>query len=221
MARRTPEAQHTALARLGQALRAQAETRAAAESAQQRVREERAKQEAEAAPLLAAAMRDVIPLKASNRALASRPKAQPVPRHSRMDDAAVLVESLSDEFEPDTLLDIDDTLSWRRNDVAEDSLRALRRGRWVIEAELDLHGARRDEARAQLVTFLRECVQRQLRCVRIIHGKGYGSAGKLPVLKGKVRLWLMQKEEVLAFVQARPHDGGGGALLVLLKPPAR
>ncbi len=221
MARRTPEAQQTALARLGQALRAQAETRAAAEIAQQRVRDEHAAQEAEAAPLLAVAMRDVIPLKANNRIVPSRPKAQPVPRHSRMEDAAVLIESLSDEFEPDTLLDIDDTLSWRRNEVAEDSVRALRRGRWIIEAELDLHGARRDEARERLVTFLRKCVRSQLRCVRIIHGKGYGSAGKQPVLKGKVRLWLMQKEEVMAFVQARPHDGGGGALLVLLKPPPR
>jgi hypothetical protein len=61
-------------------------------------------------------------------------------------------------------------------------------------------------------------VKRGLRCLRVIHGKGLGSIGREPVLKGKVRAWLVQKEEVIAFCQARPHDGGEGAVLVLLQP---
>jgi DNA-nicking Smr family endonuclease len=57
-----------------------------------------------------------------------------------------------------------------------------------------------------------------LRCLRVVHGKGLGSPGKTPVLKSKVHSWLVQKNQVLAFVQAKPAEGGAGALLVLLKP---
>ena len=94
----------------------------------------------------------------------------------------------------------------------------LRRGVWAIQAQLDLHGLRRDEARERLAGFLRESGRAGLRCVRVIHGKGNGSPGREPVLKGKVRSWLVQKSEVIAFAQARAQDGGHGALLVLLRP---
>jgi DNA-nicking Smr family endonuclease len=87
-----------------------------------------------------------------------------------------------------------------------------------VQRELDLHGLRRDDARETLVAFLREAKKRGLRCVRVVHGKGLGSPGKTPVLKGRVLSWLMQKKEVLAYVQAKPADGGAGALLVLLQP---
>ena len=50
-----------------------------------------------------------------------------------------------------------------------------------------------------------------------IIGKGLGSPGKTPVLKSKVQSWLIQKNEILAFVQAKPTQGGAGALIVLLK----
>ena len=60
-----------------------------------------------------------------------------------------------------------------------------------------------------------------IRCVRVVHGKGLGSPGKTPVLKGRVLRWLVQKKEVLAFVQARPAEGGAGALVVLLQPGRR
>jgi DNA-nicking Smr family endonuclease len=96
-------------------------------------------------------------------------------------------------------------------------VRKLRRGVWVIQAQIDLHGLRRDEARERLGAFLREAVAEGARCVRVVHGKGLGSPGREPVLKGKVRAWLVQKNEVLAFAQARPSDGGHGALVVLLR----
>jgi DNA-nicking Smr family endonuclease len=87
-----------------------------------------------------------------------------------------------------------------------------------VQAHCDLHGLRRDEAREQLALFLRDSLRTGLRCVRVVHGKGHGSPGRTPILKGKVRHWLMQKTEVLAFTQARAIDGGNGALLVLLQP---
>ena len=94
----------------------------------------------------------------------------------------------------------------------------LREGHWSIQRQLDLHGLRTDEAREQLAAFVRSAHQHGIRCVRIVHGKGLGSPGKTPVLKKKVFAWLVQKTEILAFVQARPADGGAGALVVLLQP---
>jgi DNA-nicking Smr family endonuclease len=95
-------------------------------------------------------------------------------------------------------------------------VRKLRRGNWSIQRQLDLHGLRREDAREALAVFIREAHRAGLRCVRVVHGKGLGSPGKAPVLKGKVQGWLIQKQEVLAFVQARPAEGGAGALVVLL-----
>jgi DNA-nicking Smr family endonuclease len=90
-----------------------------------------------------------------------------------------------------------------------------------VQAEIDLHGMNRHEAAIGIAEFLLAAAQRGQRCVRIIHGKGYGSKNREPVLKAKIRNWLMPRDEVLAFCQAPPHEGGSGALLVLLKPPRR
>ena len=95
-------------------------------------------------------------------------------------------------------------------------LRDLRRGRWIIQDETDLHGLNREEARALLASFLAQSLKRGVRCVRIIHGKGLGSPGKQAVLRRLVRGWLMQRNEILAYCQAKPQDGGEGAVIVLL-----
>jgi DNA-nicking Smr family endonuclease len=144
----------------------------------------------------------------------------PDARSRARDDAAVLVESVSDEIDVERLLDTDDELSYRRAGIGLDVLRKLRRGEWVIQSEIDLHGLRVDEARAALGSFLREVVKRGTRCVRVVHGKGLGSKDRTPVLKNKVRGWLMQRDEVIAFCQARGAEGGAGALVVLLRPTA-
>jgi DNA-nicking Smr family endonuclease len=151
-----------------------------------------------------------------------RPTApQPIPRQHMLDEQAVLREAMSDELDLDHLLETDVTLSWRRNGIGSDILRKLRRGHWAIQSEIDLHGLRRDEAREALGQFLRTAVKREWRCVRVIHGKGLSSPLREPVLKYKVRTWLMQRDEVLAYVQARPSDGGAGALVLLLRAARR
>jgi DNA-nicking Smr family endonuclease len=142
----------------------------------------------------------------------------PIPVQRRLDDQRVLLESISDEFDASTLLEVDDAMSFRRPGIGIDVARKLRRGHWSIQAEIDLHGLRREDAREALAAFLRESVRQGLRCVRVVHGKGLGSPGKTPVLKGKVHGWLVQKDEVLVFVQARADEGGAGAVVVLLKP---
>ena len=150
------------------------------------------------------------------RVLLKKESPPPQPMQYQRDEKTVLIEAISDEFDVGTLLDVDDLLSFRRPGIGPDVTRKLRRGDWTIQRQLDLHGLRRDEARERLSFFIREAFKQGIRCVRIVHGKGLGSPGKAPVLKSRVHSWLVQKQEVLAFVQAKPADGGGGALVVLL-----
>lgn len=160
----------------------------------------------------------VQPLPAQGRVAHLPTLPAPEPLQRALDEQAALRETISDEFDVESLLETDEALSYRRADIGPDVTRKLRRGFWSIQAQIDLHGLRRDEAREQLAAFLRDVVQRGLRCVRVVHGKGNGSPGREPVLKAKVRSWLVQKQEVVAFVQARACDGGHGALVVLLRP---
>ena len=152
--------------------------------------------------------------------LAPEPPA-PIPVQQQLDEQRVLRESLSDEFDVTTLLDADDAMSFRRPGINTDVTRKLRAGEWSIQREIDLHGMRSDEARDALGAFVRDAHKQGIRCVRVVHGKGLGSPGKQPVLKAKVQRWLIQKNETLAFVQAKPAEGGAGALVVLLSPSRR
>jgi DNA-nicking Smr family endonuclease len=145
-----------------------------------------------------------------------RPLPAPLPRQREADERSVLREALSDEMDVERLLETDEGLSFRRRGVGPDVLNRLRRGEWTIQAQVDLHGLRREEARERLSDFLREAARQGFRCVRVVHGKGLGSPGREPVLKGKVRAWLVQKSDVIAFTQARAAEGGAGALVVLL-----
>jgi len=202
-----------ALKSLRAAIKAQEEARKAAEAERMRLEQEN-RQDAELFRRTVGKL-DLLP--PSNKAPITLPRPLPIPRQRLADEQAALMESLSDEFNVDTLLDTDEALSYARPGIGPDTLRRLRRGHWVIQGQLDLHGMRRDEAREALAEFLRNAVKRSMRCVRVIHGKGLGSVNKEPVLKNKVRSWLVQKDEVLAFCQARAADGGAGALVVLLK----
>jgi DNA-nicking Smr family endonuclease len=152
--------------------------------------------------------------------LAPEPPA-PIPVQHQLDEQRVLRESLSDEFDVTTLLDVDDAMSFRRPGIGTDVTARLRKGDWSIQAQVDLHGLRSDEAREALGSFIRTSHKQGLRCVRVVHGKGLGSPGKQPVLKTKTQRWLIQKNEVIAFVQAKPAEGGAGALVVLLAPVRR
>ncbi len=96
-------------------------------------------------------------------------------------------------------------------------LRKLRRGQISIGAELDLHGMTSREARQALLVFISECKRQNIRCVKIVHGKGKGSVSRRPVLKNRINNWLPQLDDILAFCSARVEDGGVGAVYVLLK----
>ena len=158
----------------------------------------------------------VKPLAHAPRVSLSGEPAKPLALQQMLDDDNVLRESLSDDFDVSTLLDTDDELSYRRSGIGTDVTQKLRKGHWSLQGQIDLHGLRSDEAREALGQFIRDAHKRGWRCVRVVHGKGLGSPGKTPVLKSKVQRWLVQKNEVLAFVQAKGSEGGAGALVVLL-----
>jgi len=145
-----------------------------------------------------------------------RPRRKPVPEQTRRDQREVISSLLSDEYDS-AEIETGEELLHIRPGLQQTVIRKLRRGQYAIEAELDLHGATVMQAREAVNEFLGDARERGKRCVRIIHGKGNSSAGKMPVLKGKVNSWLRQKDEVLAFCSARPNDGGTGAVYVLLK----
>lgn len=189
-----------------QARAAQAQAELAAAQARAQARQQ----------LFVHAIGPVQPLRPHGRVIHARPVVPPQPLQRQRDEQAVLREALSDQFDPGTLLYVDDGLSFRRPGIGADVPIRLRRGHWAVQAHIDLHGLRVDEAREALGGFLRNAHKAGLRCVRVVHGKGLGSPGRTPVLKGKVHSWLVQKKQVLAFVQAKPLEGGAGALVVLL-----
>lgn len=161
------------------------------------------------------AVADARPL-SSDRVHHEPPPPPAIPRHSRNDAAAALAESLAGPDLLDLQLEGGDEAAWLRPGLPRNVLRDLRRGRWVIQAQLDLHGMNRDEARVAVSRFVHESRQLDHRCLRIVHGKGLGSPGREPVLKKLVQGWLAQKREVLAYCQARATEGGAGAVIVLL-----
>ena len=158
----------------------------------------------------------VHPLRDRQLADLALPRPAPQPRQRELDEQAALAESMSDEVNLESLLLTDDGLSFRRPGIGPDVVVKLRRGHWALQGQLDLHGYNREEARTLLAGYIRHSHQLGKRCLRVVHGKGHGSPGRQPVLKGKVQRWLAQCDEVIAFAQASGPQGGAGALMVLL-----
>ncbi|UJP05980.1 MAG: Smr/MutS family protein [Nitrosomonas sp.] len=168
--------------------------------------------------LFRTAMRDVAPLPASDRVTDHYTEIPPFPLKVRVSDTAKTEDSLSDHIA--LIMEPGDAWSYAYPGISQQTLRRLRRGYWNIQANLDLHGDTRDEARRRLSAFLDACTGKNMRCVRVIHGKGLSSKNQEPVLKTRIGNWLIQRADVLAFCQAKQEHGGGGAVLILLKASA-
>lgn len=164
---------------------------------------------------------DVTPLRGQARVPLGHPLPLPIPAQRLRDDRQVLKDSLGDEIPWEAGAETGEELNYTRGGISAPALRKLRRGHWVIQDELDLHGLTVADAREAVTRFLSHAVRRGLRCVRIVHGKGLRSRNREPVLKRKIAGWLMQRDAVLAFCQARPADGGSGAVVVLLQGERR
>ena len=173
-------------------------------------------EESDDASLFREAVRGVKPL-GSRAPLPRPPRARPRALFTRADRAAVLRESLAGD-NADPQLAGGEELVFHRPPVQPAMLRRLRRGEYRVQREIDLHGLTVTEAKQVLREFLAEALEQQVRCVRIIHGKGLRSGHRGPVLKGTVSAVLKRTGAVLAYVSARPVDGGTGAVYVLLAP---
>ena len=169
------------------------------------------------AELFYEAVRDATPLRAPARVTREAQQPPPVPVQSLLDEHAALAEAREAAFFSDAVIDGLDDSSYARAGIARDVLRKLRRGHWVAQRELDLHGATRESARLLISEFLERACSHGVRCVRVIHGKGLGSPRREPVLRGLVRKWLTRDARVIAYCEAPPAQGGAGALLVLLR----
>ncbi len=152
----------------------------------------------------------------NDRVMPPRRKPSPRPQLRDIDEPEVLRDMLSEQFEAANM-EIDDQLIYVRPGLQQRTLKKLRRGQFIVDAELDLHGMTVAVARQAVAAFLHECLRRRVQSARIIHGKGRGSRQRGPVLKNKISQWLQQRDEVLAYCSARNCDGGTGAVYVLLK----
>ena len=161
------------------------------------------------------AMADVRRLETDKAPLA-QPRPKPQRRKAEAADNHPINDSLSDAFEPITD-GITDELSFSRPGLQKQTLRKLRQGKLAIEAELDLHGLKVDQARQVLFNFIQQSRDAGKRCVRVIHGKGRNTDQGHGVLKINTNRWLQQIEGVLAFCSTQAKDGGTGAVYVLLK----
>ena len=166
------------------------------------------------AELFREAVGDVRPL-AHDRVEPHLDPPPPRARSRRLDEAEVLHESLHGDF-PDALQPGEE-LFYARPGVQHNVIRKLRRGQYALQAELDLHGLTVDEARREVARFVADCLDRNLRCVRVIHGKGMRSREAAPPIKSRIGGWLARRDDVLAFAPARRADGGSGALYLLLR----
>jgi DNA-nicking Smr family endonuclease len=165
-----------------------------------------------------AAMRGVKPLTFEQRAQ-NRRRPQATAKKTRLARAEILNESLNGPAERSTdgIEQLGEGVAFRRAALPKRTFQKLRSGHYSIEDEVDLHGLSVSAAKIALREFIAQATSRRLGCVRVVHGKGLRSGPGGPVLKGSVQHWLSQWEEVLAFVSAKPRDGGSGAVYVLLQ----
>jgi DNA-nicking Smr family endonuclease len=158
------------------------------------------------AALFREAMRDVAPIKSPSRA-AVLPKRKPQrrPRATPVADTSASETGLGQR------------LFYKRPEVSKTQMRELSRGKMRVDAGIDLHGLKADRAARELASFLTDCLEKNIKCIRVVHGKGYGSGQRGPVLKALTDAYLRNCEAVLAFCSARDDDGGTGALYALLE----
>ncbi len=152
----------------------------------------------------------------SDTAVVHRRPPAPRPRTAR-DDSEQRGDPGFSDWPRDDPVNAADTLYFARPGLQLRLLQRLRRGQLPVGAELDMHGMTLAIAQNELIRFITQSRDQRIRCVRIIHGKGYGSREQAPVLKNSLNSWLRQHPDVLAFSSTRPEQGGTGAVNVLLR----
>jgi DNA-nicking Smr family endonuclease len=157
--------------------------------------------------------------------LAAHPApATPQPFYHPDLDALEELRALVQGERPFDISDTDEFIEGAVTGLDHGIVRRLRRGDWAVQGHVDLHGMTKDEAKSAVERFLRESRNAGKRCVLLVHGRGLHSKDQVPVLKEALKTWLVTARfgrHVLAFATARPQDGGGGAIYVLLRKLGR
>jgi len=161
------------------------------------------------------AVSGVKPLNDDNRVNLKPPPKSPYYQQTKAEEL-ILDEFFSDGQELE-LVSFEENLSFYHESISSRYFSQLKSGQIPIEDHLDLHGMTIEQARDDLSLFIQFCYHHDIRCAKIIHGKGYRKQHQYPILKNKVNQWLRQHPNVLAFHSALPKDGGTGAVYVLLK----
>jgi DNA-nicking Smr family endonuclease len=161
--------------------------------------------------------------KAPSDARVTGPAAPDRPKVSRKSEDAEVLAALADLCGGEGTFDISDSDEYIEGvgpGIDRRLLKRLREGDFALQGHVDLHGMTREEAKLRVSRFVDESRRAGRRCVLIVHGRGLHSKDQIPVLKEAVRTWLERgpvARAVLAFATARPHDGGAGAVYVLLR----
>jgi len=172
--------------------------------------------------LWALAIEGAAPL--ADRSARIKPAPEPIATASEPLDPELLaydeLRALVSGAAPFDIADSDEFIEGSTRGLDHHVLRRLRRGDFAVQAHVDLHGLTREEARTELESFLARSRQGGKRCVLVVHGRGLHSKDQMPVLKDALKRWMRTarfSDHVLAFATARPHDGGLGAVYVLLR----
>lgn len=165
---------------------------------------------------------DVEPVRGGPSVIPPSPPSPEERRRVFVEDEEVLdtLHELVAGSGPFDLADSDEYIEGSVVDLDQRILRRLRRGDYSYQAHVDLHGLTRAEAKEALFDFVESSRRKGHRCVLVVHGRGLHSKDQVPVLKEGVQGWLSRGRlaaQVLAFTSARPHDGGAGAVYVLLR----
>ncbi len=161
-------------------------------------------------------MSGVKKIESKNIKEASKPKPKPIPLSRQQDDRDVISQLESDPFCHE-YIETGDEIFYFRPGLQQKVIKKLKRGQYSIERELDLHGMTTEQAKNAVNIFFHNCSLHNNRCVLVIHGKGYRTEKKEPILKSMLNGWLRHRSDVLGFCSARIEDGGTGAIYVLLR----
>lgn len=169
-------------------------------------------------------MGDVTPLKQESRVTlaASSPVQERLNILARREAATAQVQESLNDLSGDYMEPVDPNaiLCFQRPGVQHGVFRNLRLGKYTIDARLDLHLHTVEAARSAVFSFVRDCLEHDVRCALITHGKGEGR--KQPaVLKSCISHWLPQLDAVMAFHSAQKQHGGSGATYIMLRKSDR
>lgn len=166
------------------------------------------------------AMKGVTPISKENRVEKS-PKISVPPKFREKEELEALsrLTHLIQHGTGFNLMDTPEYIEGTGYHIHPDVARRLHRGEFSIQAHIDLHGLKVEEAKEAFEEFLKWAVTHNKRGLLIIHGRGLSSPSE-PVLKKKVVEWLTHgpwRKWVVAYASARKCDGGLGATYVLLR----